>query len=145
MIRLINTSASALSNTGYTIIGSGASVFTSVEVDGSNMNNIHLTLAPPYTWYISDDNNTPIMYSGQILKFTSYSNLVPSIAVFQLPTDAAGTNTFTYRSADGRKATLVYASAGMINTTRPSLPTNNLFYVSSTSVYGLILRFIIYN
>jgi hypothetical protein len=145
MIRIINTSASALSNTGLTITGSGASVFTSAVVSGTNMNNITLTLAPPYTWYISDDNNTPIMYSGQILKFTSYSSPVPSIAVFQLPTDAAGTNTFTYKSADGRDAILVYTSGGMINTTRPSLPTNNLFYVSSTSVYGLILRFLIYN
>jgi hypothetical protein len=54
-------------------------------------------------------------------------------------------NTFTYKSADGREAVLIYTSGGMINTTRPSLPTNNLFYVSSTSVYGLILRFLIYN
>jgi hypothetical protein len=143
MIKIKNTSGSNLTDADLNISGTGASLAQSVTISGTT---ITITLIEPYSWIASDASNIPLMYSGQMLRFTSIQTGVPQISVFQLPTDAAGVNTVTYQ--DARKARIIFASGGMYSSTSPTqLPSNHLFYINSgtNSSYGLILRFLIYN
>jgi hypothetical protein len=83
------------------------------------------------------------MYSGQILRFSSISaSGGPLISVCQLPTDAAGINTFSYISST--EAQLDFQSGGWV-ADPPGVSTSNIFYHGSTSSYVLVLRFLIYN
>jgi len=143
MIKIKNTTLSNLTSDDLNISGTGASVLQLITISGTT---IIITLNEPYSWIASDASNVPLMYSGQLLRFTSLLLGVPQISVFQLPTDAAGVNTVTY--LDARRARIIFTSGGMYTSSTPvQLPSNHLFYINSStnSSYGLILRFLIYN
>ena len=104
-----------------------------------------ITLEHPYSWYMNAPPTTKlVVYVGQALKLTS-DGPNPEASVFSIPYSQLSGSGPALNIISSTQATIYYSGGNLIYEPTSGIPSNNIFYYSSTQSFAFILIFTFFN